>query len=449
MEPPSLRTLCLRTLRTSLEKGVCPPPDLARVPLGLCEVIFDFLLSSKPPGGTSNLSLPGKRRFLRGFGPHLSDIVATVDLTPVGVALSDNALREIAECCSSGLEVLNANGCMGISDEGVRALARSCQSLTRLSLCNCPLLTDEATSYLGGTQSLTALNLAGTPRLTGVGAARLITTLPVLERLSLARCSLVGDEVFFALAANNGRGRRRTNLRWLDLSGTGVTEAGACAGLGRGSLPPPPQLEYLSLSGTKVGRRLIATLAREIGLPAALPDAPKTVARSNRTLLEGVNWSKPLIKSANIGSGRRHRRSSSVYISMPSPSRVGVGLRGDDEDGHSGGNVGNESTQGPAFLSSVLEEIVGMWGHAPNPPPPSSKGAATRLVSMAGRGAHAKLTRDNFLFPLTPMVLRKKRRSMVLDNLVVPTLTGTVAGVRERRSRESQQGRTHKRRKSC
>lgn len=70
------------------------------------------------------------------------------------------------------------------------------------------------------------------------------------------------------------------------MTGTGVRDA-CCPPLRNIQL-----LEYVSLSSTDISMMAVAALARDMRLPAALPEAPKTRGRSNRTLLMGSKWSE-------------------------------------------------------------------------------------------------------------------------------------------------------------
>ncbi|CAM9973500.1 unnamed protein product, partial [Discosporangium mesarthrocarpum] len=409
----SLVVLCLLTVKEALEKGASTGPevDLTCAPLGLCELIFEYVFSfSRPPGATDLL---GKRSLLRALQPHISAGVRSIDLSGVGAALSDDALREIAHSCSRGhLEEINLSGCLGVSDKGVGSLANSCRFLTSLSLSSCPLLTNKMTFDLGRyLTSLTSLSLAGAPRITGSGAAYLVASLPNLERLSFARCSLVGDEVLLALSpARNSHGpsetacdkavdnsasgcsiggtlgcasfntdteaQCRARLCYLDLSGTAVSEAGVLSGLGGSGgkcsdnyrVLSPPRLEFLSLSATGVGKRLTASLAREANMPATLPDAPKTMARSNRALLEGLKWAKPWLSDTVAPvprgtSSRRRKMSTPCTVSLP-PTPAKVELRCWPGEGESGEPEG----EGRGVLALAIEAMVAVWGHPPNPP---------------------------------------------------------------------------------
>lgn len=98
----------------------------------------------------------------------------------------------------------------------------------------------------------------------------------------------VGDAAVAAL----GAGDCRHTLRWLDMTGTGVRDA--CGP----SLRNIQHLEYVSLSSTGISMMAVAALARELRLTAALPEAPKTRGRSNRTLLMGSKWSERQLECA-------------------------------------------------------------------------------------------------------------------------------------------------------
>lgn len=88
----------------------------------------------------------------------------------------------------------------------------------------------------------------------------------------------------------------RQSLRWLDLTGTAISGV-ACTAAAAASLRGLQQLEYLALSSTSVSATSVAALARDLRLPAFLPEAPKTRARSSRALLLGSKWSETQLRS--------------------------------------------------------------------------------------------------------------------------------------------------------
>lgn len=107
---------------------------------------------------------------------------------------------------------------------------------------------------------------------------------PITPHLLCSSFPQLGDNAIVALAT----GPCRDTLKRLDLTATAVK--GACTA----SLRSMQQLEYLALSSTDscMSVMAVAALARELRLPVALPEAPKTRARSNRALLVGSKWSE-------------------------------------------------------------------------------------------------------------------------------------------------------------
>lgn len=118
----------------------------------------------------------------------------------------------------------------------------------------------------------------------------------------------MGDGALVALTSGNCH----KSLRWLDLTGAAVSEA--CTS----SFCKMETLEYLSLSSTCVPVPVVASLARNLRLAVSLPDAPKTHARSNRTLLMAFDWSR---RQSKFARGRTPARSRPYAR----PSRYGHG----------------------------------------------------------------------------------------------------------------------------
>lgn len=102
----------------------------------------------------------------------------------------------------------------------------------------------------------------------------------------------VSDAAVVAIAT----GVCRQSLRWLDLTGTAITGA-ACTAAAVASLRRLQRLEYLALSSTSMSATSVAALGRDLRLPAFLPEAPKTRARSSRALLLGSKWSETQLRS--------------------------------------------------------------------------------------------------------------------------------------------------------
>ncbi|CAM9552557.1 unnamed protein product [Laminaria digitata] len=271
---PTLSALCLRSLESSLGKGLATF-SLYELPLGLVEKIYEFVCLKGSRMAQMELS--------RALAPILSEHVNSLDFNS-GAAkfLGDSALCELANGCGSGLVRLDLSACRFVTDAGVLGALLRCPAIRSLSLSGCDGVTDETAHHLPHrAPGLTKLNLAGLAGLTESGVAY-ISFLPALEKLCLARCKHVDDSAVTSL----GAGACRHSLRWLDMTGTGVRDA-CCPPLRNIQL-----LEYVSLSSTGISMMAVAALARDMRLPAALPEAPKTRGRSNRTLLMGSKWSE-------------------------------------------------------------------------------------------------------------------------------------------------------------
>lgn len=125
----------------------------------------------------------------------------------------------------------------------------------------------------------------------------------LIQTPCFASVEQIGDAALTAL----GAGVCRHSLKWLDLTGTEIRDA--CAP----SLQNMRLLEYVALSSTCISAMAVAALARDLRLPAALLEAPKTRARSNRALLMGSQWSEQQLlhapRRAATTTPRQHRAS--------------------------------------------------------------------------------------------------------------------------------------------
>eukprot|EP00752_Nemacystus_decipiens_P016190 g14477.t1 len=272
-EPSTLSILCLRSLESSLGKGLATF-DLQDLPMGLGQLIYDFV--------SSKGSRMAHMELLKALAPLLRRHVYSLDFSKTKV-LGDSALLMLATGCDSSLLQLDLSSCSFVTDVGLLAALLKCPFLRDLTLSGCAQISDQTAFHLPQRcTDLATLNLAGLQGITHSGVAY-ISFLPALEHLCLARCN-VGDEAVVALAA----GPCRQSLRRLDLSGT-ATKSQCLAAL-RGLR----KLEFLTLSSTDscISVVSVAALARDLRLPASLPEAPKTRGRCSRSLLSGSKWSE-------------------------------------------------------------------------------------------------------------------------------------------------------------
>ncbi|CBJ48464.1 Hypothetical leucine rich repeat protein [Ectocarpus siliculosus] len=276
VEIPTLGILCLRSLESSLGKGLATF-DLQDLPLGLAETVYDFVASAG--------SRMAHMEILRALAPILRQHVSSLDFSRAKI-VGDSALLELANGCDSSLVQLNLSSCCFITDGALLATLLKCPGVKDLTLSGCRGITDETAYHLPHRcTKLTTLNLAGLEGITGSGVAY-IAYLPALEQLCLARCN-VSDAAVVAITT----GVCRQSLRWLDLTCTAISAAAAA------SLRDLQRLEYLALSSTSMSAMSVAALARDLRLPAFLPEAPKTRARSSRALLLGSKWSETQLRS--------------------------------------------------------------------------------------------------------------------------------------------------------
>lgn len=192
----------------------------------------------------------------------------------------------------------------------------------------------------------------------------------------------VGDNAVLAIAA----GSCRKSLRRLDLTGTAVK------GPGLPSLRSLGRLEYLALSSTDscVSVMSVAALARDLGLPACLPEAPKTRGRCSRSLLRGSQWSERQLRCLPrkrmaavaaparswqggapskamrlIGAARRAPVSSAASSVPSSSSCISPSSASDDlvKVGFRGGSIEEGDKQ---YLLSLIQGIVRLWPAVPS-----------------------------------------------------------------------------------
>lgn len=132
---PTLSALCLRSLESSLGKGLATF-SLYELPLGLVEKIYEFVCLKGSRMAQMELS--------RALAPILSEHVNSLDFNS-GAAkfLGDSALCELANGCGSGLVRLDLSACRFVTDAGVLGALLRCPAIRLLSLSGCDGVTDE------------------------------------------------------------------------------------------------------------------------------------------------------------------------------------------------------------------------------------------------------------------------------------------------------------------
>jgi len=173
--------------------------------------------------------------------------------------VTDKVLRVLGKNLR-GLELLHLAFCTSITDEGLYSFAVTCNTdaFTSLDLTCCRSLTDDG--LVGLAEKCTKikwLNLCGVNRCTEVGGKSITHNMLDLEYLNLEDLNLVTDAVFLFDAAGDGRrmvdekmlrsvtelnisecprvgdrglagiSLRCEKLKFLDVSGSGITDVGA------------------------------------------------------------------------------------------------------------------------------------------------------------------------------------------------------------------------------
>lgn len=154
-EPPSLTLLCLRSLESSLGKGLATL-SLQDLPLGLAENIYQYVFDLGSRTAQMEVS--------RALAPLLSKTVTSLDFTAAdlvtseaepysggsGLGLSpgngivgDSALLELANGVGAGLVALDLSGCRLVTNAGVSGVIAKCPHIASLGISGCNRVTDE------------------------------------------------------------------------------------------------------------------------------------------------------------------------------------------------------------------------------------------------------------------------------------------------------------------
>jgi len=239
--------------------------------------------------------------------------IETLDLSDAGKWVTDASLGAVGSVTS--LRTVRLTGCRFVGDEGM-AFAARLPALSTLDV-SWTEVGDPGVVSLARCASLTSLNLTGLSKLSDGGVSPLLA-LTKLERLSLA-CTPIGDAAldyltYYTRYPDAGPPTMGVHaLRWLELSSTRLTDTGvgklvAVIEDGKPYGKVFKELEYLALSSTaNVGPSAVRQVRSKYGFDAPLPNAQRTLAKSNSVALEAQTWVLRL---------------SPTERSLPTPSRA-------------------------------------------------------------------------------------------------------------------------------
>jgi hypothetical protein len=234
--------------------------------------------------------------------------VEAVDLSDGGRWVTDASLQALG--CIPTLRSVRLTACRFITDAGL-AFA-SAVPLESLDVSWTEVGDEGVSASIGRCTSLTSLNLTGLAQLSDRAISSLLG-LTRLERLSLA-CTPITDTALDYLTyytrypdAAPARNMGVHSLRRLELSNTRLTDVGVgkLVAIIEDGTPYGKvfkELEYLALSSTtNVTPSAVRQVRTRYGFDTPLPNAQRTLAKSNAVALDAQQWVLRLAPSEGRG----------------------------------------------------------------------------------------------------------------------------------------------------
>ena len=104
----------------------------------------------------------------------------------------------------SGLISVDFSECVGFEDEGLTAVAKTCNNLEQLTVDWCHDLTDDGIIFLiKNCSQINYLKLIGLYNITDAVLDNLITSLPKLKYLNLIQCPAITDDILHGMSLEN------------------------------------------------------------------------------------------------------------------------------------------------------------------------------------------------------------------------------------------------------
>ncbi|PSS01123.1 EIN3-binding F-box protein [Actinidia chinensis var. chinensis] len=135
-------------------------------------------------------------------------------------------LRAIARCCPS-LRVLSLWNVSSVGDEGLYEIAKGCPLLEKLDLCQCPAISDKALLAIAkNCPNLTALTIESCSNI-GNGSLQAVGSYcRNLTSVSIKKCSLVGDQGIASLLSSASCSLTTLKLQALTISDVSLAVIG-------------------------------------------------------------------------------------------------------------------------------------------------------------------------------------------------------------------------------
>lgn len=284
---PKLRQLVLREVCRDWQHS----RSLANVPIEVAKLIWTEVKAqhARAHGGGA---LPCEAIY-----PFVRDVlgVAEMDLSDSGRWITAASLQALSYVRS--LHTLRLTACRFV-DDGALSHLRDLQ-LSTLDVSWSAVSDRGVQETIASLPSLTSLNLTGL----AVSDRAVAALLPLtkLEKLALA-CTSISDASLDYLTYYSRYPDASTltqglqHMRWLELSNTRLTDTGvgklvAIMEQGKPFGKVFKHLEYLALSMTSgVGPSAVRQVRTKYGFDAPLPNAQRTLAKSNAVALEAQSW---------------------------------------------------------------------------------------------------------------------------------------------------------------
>jgi len=286
--PPLVRLAAAAFCR---DWGVATPPPLVPLPTELCKAVWKEVRAAVKRHDRP-LSCKDMFPFVRTCWG-----VEGLDLCDAAKWVTDASLHGLG--CIHTLKEVRLTSCKFISDDAI-SFALRLPLLQTLDLSWTDLSDAAVTTAVGRCASLTSLNLTGLTALTDAAVSSLLA-LTHLQRLSLA-CTHITDQAldyltYYSRYPDAGPSHLGLHhLRRLELSSTKLTDTGVgklIAVVERGTPYGKvfKQLEYLALSSThNVTPPMVRQVRSKYGFDTPLPNAPRTLAKSNAVALDAQSW---------------------------------------------------------------------------------------------------------------------------------------------------------------
>ncbi|CAN4115710.1 unnamed protein product [Withania somnifera] len=132
--------------------------------------------------------------------------------------VTDTGLKAIARGCAS-LRALSLWNVSSVSDEGLSEIAQGCHLLEKLDLCECPAISDKSLLAIAkNCPNLTSLTIESCSKV-GDGSLQAVGRFcPKLKFLSLKNCPLIGDQGIASLFSSAGHVLTKVKFHTLNIS---------------------------------------------------------------------------------------------------------------------------------------------------------------------------------------------------------------------------------------